>query len=472
MELKEMKEYYPDKPITIEKSVIVKYNYNGSRIESPFNHKIYVAGITRMGSNGETYLPLSLLKDNKEISNQKIWINIMELYKKNYTLLTPSYKIRIYEQLGKDNTYNTFMRIYCYGNGNKYSIAYNLTKSTILLYYIIHKVKMGHAVTPELLYQDLFDPKDIKRIIRAEDKYDENTVYTYSKELYDDISFSYSVKEALKEWWNIYKDTEIKNLMNVYNKFKFTEIFGEAKEEDLFNSFINSFRNIYDYSRSHERFVKYYNEDYTSLDIRNDDRILYIDLGEYINIDNFRGYKSYEVIPSNAYDNYINTFLTGYANALLDKYGINFQDKITEKDENYKNISDMGNLIEDYVRLYGKLNKYISTYIPLSDFTITFGLDKEMKWDEIMADRIGKILLYKSNSPALNDIFKDGQTIVFFVSERAPLYFRIRYDDIETTGPNDYFNCINIVDALQMAVDDEVINKDELDSVYKNMLNL
>ena len=464
MELKEI----------VKQRVITKYGYNGSRIESPFNHKIYVSGITRLGSNGETYLPLSLLKDNKEISNQKIWINIMELYKKNYILLTPSYKIRIYEQLGKDNTYNTFMRIYCYGS--KYSIIYNLTESTILLYYIIHKVKMGHDVTPELLYQDLFVLKDIKRVIRTEYN-DKNTVITYSKEIYDDISFSYSVKEALKEWWNIYKDTEIKNLMNLYNKFKFTEIFGESKEEDLqedlFNSFINSFRNIYDYSHNPGRFVKYYDEDFTSLDIRNDDRILHIDMGEYLNINKFRWYKADKVIPSNAYnDDSINEFLTMSANNLLDKNGINFQDKITEEDKNYKYISDMRNLIEDYVRLYGKLNKHISTYIPLSDFTITFGLDKEMKWDAMMADHIGKILLYKSNSPALNDIFKDGQTIVFFVSERAPLYFRIRYDDIETTEPNDYFNCINIVDVLQMAIDDEVINKDELDSVYKNMLNI
>ena len=138
-----------------------QYQYNGSRLVSPYNNKVYVAGISKMASNGKLYTPLRLLdQDFNTISDNVSWVDNQSFYGTNYKVLSKFCEVSLFEKKYENNSYQTIMTVLC--PDTSVVIQYNLTKLTIYLYCILKQYEKDPDITPDKVKFDLFDIDDMK----------------------------------------------------------------------------------------------------------------------------------------------------------------------------------------------------------------------------------------------------------------------------------------------------------------------
>ena len=281
-----------------------QYQYNGSRLVSPYNNQVYVAGISKMASNGKMYTPLRLLdQDFNTISTDTSWVENHSFYGTNYKVLSKFCEVSLFEKKYENNAYHTIMTVLC--PDTSVVIQYNLTKLTIYLYCILKQYEKDPYITPDKVKFDLFDIDDMKyceKFITPNNKIipmhpDSNDyIETYRENIYDDYAYAYSLNEILKKWWNIYEATELKNLKYMYNKYNVGKLFDSVSDDvlatELYFIFINSFKVL-----CHDRDTfTYGSNNYTSLYFRNGSNLNFLDFEEYMSTDlgHKKIYENYE----------------------------------------------------------------------------------------------------------------------------------------------------------------------------------
>ena len=187
-----------------------QYQYNGSRLVSPYNNQVYVAGISKMASNGKLYTPLRLLdQDFNTISDNPSWIENTSLYGTNYKLLSSFCNVSLFEKKCENNSYQTIMTVLC--PNTSVIIQYNLTKLTIYLYCILKQYEKDPDITPDKVKFDLFDIDDMKyctdyslsnnKLLYSYNNYSggfDDYIETYKENIYDDYAYSCSLNTILK----------------------------------------------------------------------------------------------------------------------------------------------------------------------------------------------------------------------------------------------------------------------------------
>ena len=181
-----------------------QYQYNGSRLVSPYNNQVYVAGISKMASNGKLYTPLRLLdQDFNTISTDTSWVDNQSFYGTNYKVLSKFCEVSLFEKKYENNAYHTIMTVLC--PDTSVVIQYNLTKLTIYLYCILKQYEKDPDITPDKVKFDLFDIDDMKyctdyNLVNNNLLYPCNIrgisgdyIETYRENIYDDYAYSCSV---------------------------------------------------------------------------------------------------------------------------------------------------------------------------------------------------------------------------------------------------------------------------------------
>ena len=79
--------------------------------------------------------------------------------------------------------------------------------------------------------------------------------------------------------------------------------------------------------------------------------------------------------------------------------------------------------------------------------------------------------IYKSNSPIPYNLIKNEYMMVIYLDYKTPILCGLNINSI-IEMENTYNNCNNMIDVLQTAIDNKVIDKDELNSMLKNMLQV
>ena len=450
-----------------------QYQYNGSRLVSPYNNQVYVAGISKMASNGKMYTPLRLLdQDFNTISTDTSWVENHSFYGTNYKVLSKFCEVSLFEKKYENNAYHTIMTILC--PDTSVIIQYNLTKLTIYLYCILKQCEKDPYITPDKVKFDLFDIDDMKYYTDYGLSNNNKLLYpcnirgisgdyieTYRENIYDDYAYSYSLNVILKKWWNIYEDTELKNLKYMYNKYNVGKLFDSVPDDvlatELYFIFINSFKVL-----CHDRDTfTYGSNNYTSLYFRNGSNLNFLDFEEYMSTD--LGHKK-------IYENY-------------------------EKFLKYRSISSLASQLRKYYKYkdYEKLAEVLSSINEILEgrslsYYKPYLLANRIKSDQFFSDKLstetanikfeveyinGEIAnhIYKSNSPIPYNLIKNEYMMVIYLDYKTPILCSFNINSI-IEMENTYNNCNNMIDVLQTAIDNKVIDKDELNSMLKNMLQV
>lgn len=450
-----------------------QYQYNGSRLVSPYNNQVYVAGISKMASNGKLYTPLRLLdQDFNTISDNPSWVENTSLYGTNYKLLSSFCNVSLFEKKFENNSYQTIMTVLC--PSTSVVIQYNLTKLTMYLYCILKQYEKDPDITPDKVKFDLFDINDMKyrtdyslsnnKLLYSYNNYSggfDDYIETYKENIYDDYAYSYSLNLILKKWWNIYEDTELKNLKYMYNKYNVAKLFDSVSDyvltTELYSIFINSFKVLY-----HKRDTfTYGSNNYTSLYFRNGSNLNFLDFEEYMSTD--LGYNK-------IYENYKKFLeyrsISSLANQLRKYYKYKDCEKLAEV------LSSINEILEgrssSYYKPYLLANRiksdpYFSNKLSAENASIKFEV-------EYINGEIANHI-YKSNSPIPYNLIKNEYMMVIYLDYKTPILCGFNINSI-IEMENTYNNCNNMIDVLQTAIDNKVIDKDELNSMLKNMLQV
>ena len=459
-----------------------QYQYNGSRLVSPYNNKVYVAGISKMASNGKLYTPLRLLdQDFNTISDNVSWVDNQSFYGTNYKVLSKFCEVSLFEKKYENNAYHTIMTVLCHDTS--VVIQYNLTKLTIYLYCILKQYEKDPYITPDKVKFDLFDIDDMKyctdyslsnnKLLYSYNNYSggfDDYIETYKENIYDDYAYSYSLNEILKKWWSIYETTELKNLKYMYNKYNVDKLFDSVSDDvlatELYFIFINSFKVLYHHD--HSTFT-YGSNNYTSLYFRSGYSINFLDFEEYMSTD--LGYKK-------IYENYEKFLkyrsISSLASQLRKLYKYKNDNNLTNK--NYEKLVEVLSSINEI--LEGRSLSYYKPYL----------LANRINSDPFFSDKIsaenasikfeveyinGEVAnhIYKSNSPIPYNLIKNEYMMVIYLDYKTPILCSFNINSI-IEMENTYNNCNNMIDVLQTAIDNKVIDKDELNSMLKNMLQI
>ena len=458
-----------------------QYQYNGSRLVSPYNNKVYVAGISKMASNGKLYTPLRLLdQDFNTISDNPSWVDNQSFYGTNYKVLSKFCEVSLFEKKYENNAYHTIMTVLCHDTS--VVIQYNLTKLTIYLYCILKQYEKDPYITPDKVKFDLFDIDDMKyctdyslsnnKLLYSYNNYSggfDDYIETYKENIYDDYAYSYSLNEILKKWWGIYETTELKNLKYMYNKYNVDKLFDSVSDDvlatELYFIFINSFKVLY-----HDRDTfTYGSNNYTSLYFRSGYSLNFLDFEEYMSTD--LGYKK-------IYENYEKFLkyrsISSLASQLRKLYKYKNDNNLTNK--NYEKLVEVLSAINEI--LEGRSLSYYKPYL----------LANRINSDPFFSDKIsaenasikfeveyinGEVAnhIYKSNSPIPYNLIKNEYMMVIYLDYKTPILCSFNINSI-IEMENTYNNCNNMIDVLQTAIDNKVIDKDELNSMLKNMLQV
>ena len=457
-----------------------QYQYNGSRLVSPYNNQVYVAGISKMASNGKMYTPLRLLdQDFNTISTDTSWVENHSFYGTNYKVLSKFCEVSLFEKKYENNAYHTIMTVLC--PDTSVIIQYNLTKLTIYLYCILKQYEKDPYITPDKVKFNLFDIDDMKYCTDYS-LTNNNLLYpcnirgifidyieTYRENIYDDYAYAYSLNEILKKWWNIYEATELKNLKYMYNKYNVGKLFDSVSDDvlatELYFIFINSFKVLY-----HDRDTfTYGSNNYTSLYLRNGYNLNFLDFEEYMSTD--LGHKK-------IYENYEKFLkyrsITSLTSQLRKLYKYKNNNNLRNKD--YEKLVEVLSSINEI--LEGRSLSYYKPYL----------LANRIKSDQFFSDKLstetanikfeveyinGEIAnhIYKSNSPIPYNLIKNEYMMVIYLDYKTPILCGFNINSI-IEMENTYNNCNNMIDVLQTAIDNKVIDKDELNSMLKNMLQV
>ena len=450
-----------------------QYQYNGSRLVSPYNNKVYVAGISKMASNGKLYTPLRLLdQDFNSISTDTSWVNNQSFYGTNYKVLSKFCEVSLFEKKYENNSYHTIMTVLC--PDTSVVIQYNLTKLTIYLYCILKQYEKDPDITPDKVKFDLFDIDDMKyctdyslsnnKLLYSYNNYSgsfDDYIETYKENIYDDYAYSYSLNVILKKWWNIYEDTELKNLKYMYNKYNVGKLFDSVPDDvlatELYFIFINSFKVL-----CHDRDTfTYGSNNYTSLYFRNGSNLNFLDFEEYMSTD--LGYKK---IHEN-YEKFLKyRSISSLASQLRKYYKYKDYEKLAEV------LSSINEILEGRSLSYYK--PYLLANRIKSDPFFSNKLSAENASIKFEVEYInGEIAnhIYKSNSPIPYNLIKTEYMMVIYLDYKTPILCSFNINSI-IEMENTYNNCNNMIDVLQTAIDNKVIDKDELNSMLKNMLQV
>lgn len=458
-----------------------QYQYNGSRLVSPYNNKVYVAGISKMASNGKLYTPLRLLdQDFNTISDNVSWVDNQSFYGTNYKVLSKFCEVSLFEKKYENNAYHTIITVLCHDTS--VVIQYNLTKLTIYLYCILKQYEKDPYITPDKVKFDLFDIDDMKyctdyslsnnKLLYSYNNYSggfDDYIETYKENIYDDYAYSYSLNEILKKWWGIYETTELKNLKYMYNKYNVGKLFDSVSDDvlttELYFIFINSFKVLY-----HDRDTfTYGSNNYTSLYFRSGYSLNFLDFEEYMSTD--LGYKK-------IYENYEKflkfSSISSLANQLRKLYKYKNDNNLTN--EGYEKLAEVLSSINEI--LEGRSLSYYKPYLLAnrikSDPFFSDKLSAEnasIKFEvEYINDEIANHI-YKSNSPIPYNLIKNEYIMVIYLDYKTPILCGFNINSI-IEMENTYNNCNNMIDVLQTAIDNKVIDKDELNSMLKNMLQV
>ena len=450
-----------------------KYQYNGSRLVSPYNNQVYVAGISKMASNGKLYTPLRLLdQDFNTISDNPSWIENTSLYGTNYKLLSSFCNVSLFEKKCENNSYQTIMTVLC--PNTSVIIQYNLTKLTIYLYCILKQYEKDPDITPDKVKFDLFDIDDMKyctdyslsnnKLLYSYNNYSgsfDDYIETYKENIYDDYAYSCSLNVILKKWWNIYEDTELKNLKYMYDKYNVGKLFDSVPDDvlatELYFIFINSFKVL-----CHDRDTfTYGSNNYTSLYFRNGSNLNFLDFEEYMSTD--LGHKK-------IYENYEKFLkyrsISSLASQLRKYYKYKDSEKLAEVLSSINEILEGRSL--SYYKPYLLANRiksdpYFSNKLSAENASIKFEV-------EYINGEIANHI-YKSNSPIPYNLIKNEYMMVIYLDYKTPILCGFNINSI-IEMENTYNNCNNMIDVLQTAIDNKVIDKDELNSMLKNMLQV
>ena len=450
-----------------------QYQYNGSRLVSPYNNQVYVAGISKMASNGKLYTPLRLLdQDFNTISDNPSWIENTSLYGTNYKLLSAFCNVSLFEKKCENNSYQTIMTVLC--PNTSVIIQYNLTKLTIYLYCILKQYEKDPDITPDKVKFDLFDIDDMKyytdyslsnnKLLYSYNNYSgsfDDYIETYKENIYDDYAYAYSLNEILKKWWAIYEATELKNLKYMYNKYNVGKLFDPVYDDtlvaELYCIFINSFKVLYHDNST----TTYGSNNYTSLYFRNGYNLNFLDFEEYMSTDlghqkiyeNYKKFSKYRSISS-------------LANQLRKYYKYKDYEKLAEVLSSINEILEGRSL--SYYKPYLLANRiksdpYFSNKLSAENASIKFEV-------EYINGEIANHI-YKSNSPIPYNLIKNEYMMVIYLDYKTPILCSFNINSI-IEMENTYNNCNNMIDVLQTAIDNKVIDKDELNSMLKNMLQV
>ena len=450
-----------------------QYQYNGSRLVSPYNNQVYVAGISKMASNGKLYTPLRLLdQDFNTISDNPSWIENTSLYGTNYKLLSAFCNVSLFEKKCENNSYQTIMTVLC--PNTSVIIQYNLTKLTIYLYCILKQYEKEPDITRDKVKFDLFDIDDMKyctdyslsnnKLLYSYNNYSggfDDYIETYKENIYDDYAYSCSLNVILKKWWHIYEDTELKNLKYMYNKYNVGKLFDSVPDDvlatELYFIFINSFKVL-----CHDRDTfTYGSNNYTSLYFRNGSNLNFLDFEEYMSTD--LGHKK-------IYENYEKFLkyrsISSLASQLRKYYKYKDYEKLAEVLSSINEILEGRSL--SYYKPYLLANRiksdpYFSNKLSAENASIKFEV-------EYINGEIANHI-YKSNSPIPYNLIKNEYMMVIYLDYKTPILCGFNINSI-IEMENTYNNCNNMIDVLQTAVDNKVIDKDELTSMLKNMLQV
>ena len=458
-----------------------QYQYNGSRLVSPYNNQVYVAGISKMASNGKLYTPLRLLdQDFNTISDNPSWIENTSLYGTNYKVLSKFCEVSLFEKKYENNAYHTIMTVLC--PDSSVVIQYNLTKLTIYLYCILKQYEKDPYITPDKVKFDLFDIDDMRYYTDYGLSNNNKLLYpcnirgisgdyieTYRENIYDDYAYSCSLNVILKKWWNIYEATELKNLKYMYNKYNVGKLFDSVPDDvlatELYFIFINSFKVL-----CHDRDTfTYGSNNYTSLYFRNGSNLNFLDFEEYMSTD--LGYKK---IYENCEKFLKYRSITSLTSQLRKLYKYKNNNNLRNKD--YEKLVEVLSSINEI--LEGRSLSYYKPYL----------LANRIKSDQFFSDKLsaenasikfeveyinGEIAnhIYKSNSPIPYNLIKNEYMMVIYLDYKTPILCGFNINSI-IEMENTYNNCNNMIDVLQTAVDNKVIDKDELNSMLKNMLQV
>ena len=449
-----------------------QYQYNGSRLVSPYNNQVYVAGISKMASNGKLYTPLRLLdQDFNTISNDTSWVDNQSFYGTNYKVLSKFCEVSLFEKKYENNAYHTIMTVLC--PNTSVIIQYNLTKLTIYLYCILKQYEKDPDITPDKVKFDLFDIDDMKyctdySLSNNKLLYPCNIsgisgdyIETYRENIYDDYAYSCSLNVILKKWWNIYEATELNNLKYMYNKYNVGKLFDSVSdyvlETELYSIFINSFKVLY-----HKRDTfTYGSNNYTSLYFRNGSNLNFLDFEEYMSTD--LGYKK---ICEN-YEKFLKyRSISSLASQLRKLYKYKDYEKLAEVLSSINEILEGRSL--SYYKPYLLANRiksdsYFSNKLSAENANIKFEV-------EYINGEIANHI-YKSNSPIPYNLIKTEYMMVIYLDYKTPILCGFNINSI-IEMENTYNNCNNMIDVLQTAIDNKVIDKDELNSMLKNMLQI
>lgn len=451
-----------------------QYQYNGSRLVSPYNNQVYVAGISKMASNGKLYTPLRLLdQDFNTISDNQSWIENTSLYGTNYKLLSSFCNVSLFEKKCENNSYQTIMTVLC--PNTSVIIQYNLTKLTIYLYCILKQYEKDPDITPDKVKFDLFDIDDMKyctdyslsnnKLLYSYNNYSgsfDDYIETYKENIYDDYAYSCSLNVILKKWWNIYEATELKNLKYMYNKYNVGKLFDSVSDyiltTELYFIFINSFKVLY-----HDNSTTIYgSNNYTSLYFRNGYNLNFLDFEEYMstNLNNEKIYQNF-----NKFIEY-HSISAPLASQLRKLY--KYKNNLAKENYNklIETISSINNVFEEYSDI---LTNRIKSDQFFSDKLSTETANIKFEVEYINGEIANHI--YKSNSPIPYNLIKNEYMMVIYLDYKTPILCGFNINSI-IEMENTYNNCNNMIDVLQTAIDNKVIDKDELNSMLKNMLQV
>ena len=449
-----------------------QYQYNGSRLVSPYNNQVYVAGISKMASNGKLYTPLRLLdQDFNTISTDTSWVDNQSFYGTNYKVLSKFCEVSLFEKKCESNSYQTIMTVLC--PDSSVVIQYNLTKLTIYLYCILKQYEKDPDITPDKVKFDLFDIDDMKyctdyNLVNNNLLYPCNIrgisgdyIETYRENIYDDYAYSCSLNVLLKKWWNIYESTELKNLKYMYNKYNVGKLFDPVSDDvlatELYFIFINSFKVL-----CHDRDTfTYGSNNYTSLYFRNGSNLNFLDFEEYMSTD--LGHKK---IYENCEKFLKYRSISSLANQLRKYFKYKDYEKLAEVLSSINEILEGRSL--SYYKPYLLANRiksdqYFSNKLSIENVSIKFEV-------EYINGEIANHI-YKSNSPIPYNLIKNEYMMVIYLDYKTPILCSFNINSI-IEMENTYNNCNNMIDVLQTAIDNKVIDKDELNSMLKNMLQI
>ena len=452
--------------------MVNKYHYNGIRMKNTYNGEMYVAGVTKVAINGKRYTSLKLLDKNYNIiSNDKKWIRSDSILTDNYIIMDGSYKVSLFEKNCENNSSQTIMRVICNIGDTKTAIQYNLTKLTIYLYCILKQYEKDPDITPDKVKFDLFDLDDTKycESYTIDNKDNSNIVpmcpsndyiQTYEENIYDDYSYSYSLSEILKKWWAMYKNVEMNNLKYMYDKYNISKLFDSVDDETLetefYYIFASSFKVLYHTGST----ITYGNNNYTSLNLRDNSDIYYLDFEEYMDT-NLRGNKICEYTEKFIrYDN--NSLSPVFAHDLRDYFSKNnynpkYEDMSNDKD--FKVIVDSINIVlrgdlcsprmKHLLNNILKINPYLANKLSSTSIDISYVINPIDK----QANKI-----YDGYVPYS---LRDGNTVIVYLNYNTPIFCRFNITSIIEVE-KDFNNCDSIIDAIQTAIDSKIIDKNRL----------